>query len=102
MPIIDIKFIDAVVATRAQKLELVRKMTDTFVEVLGDVVRPFTYVVIEEIDQGEWGIGGVPMPDVAYLVGPDRAKIVEKSNELMRGWLEQGLAPPAPTADDGQ
>jgi 4-oxalocrotonate tautomerase len=48
MPIINIKFIEQVVATPEQKLELVKRMTDTFVDVLGDVVRPLTYVVIEE------------------------------------------------------
>ena len=42
-------------------------MTDTFVEVLGDVVRPFTYCIIDETPPMQWGIGGVPMPDLEYL-----------------------------------
>ena len=36
MPIINIKFIKDVVATEEQKKELIEKMTDTFVGVLGD------------------------------------------------------------------
>ena len=46
-------------------------MTDTFVGVLGDVVRPFTYCIIDEVPIGLWGIGGVPMPDLPYLVGEE-------------------------------
>ncbi len=48
MPVITIRFIKDVVATPEQKRELIIKMTDTFVSVLGDVVRPFTYCIIEE------------------------------------------------------
>jgi 4-oxalocrotonate tautomerase len=65
MPIINIKFIEGVVATPEQKLELIQKMTDTFVGVLGDVVRPFTYCIIDETPVNQWGIAGVPMPDLA-------------------------------------
>jgi 4-oxalocrotonate tautomerase len=84
MPIINIKFIKDVVATDEQKKELIEKMTDTFVSVLGDVVRPFTYVVIDETPVGQWGIGGVPMPDLPYLVGDEFAEVREKSNQTMR------------------
>ena len=69
MPIINIRFIKDVVATEEQKAELIQRMTDTFVDVLGDVVRPFTYCIIDEVPIGLWGIGGVPMPDLPYLVG---------------------------------
>ena len=43
-------------------------MTETFAGVLGEVVRPFTYVVIEETKVNDWGIAGKPMPDLAWLV----------------------------------
>jgi 4-oxalocrotonate tautomerase len=89
MPIINIKFIKDVVATEEQKKELIEKMTDTFVGVLGDVVRPFTYVVIDETPVGQWGIAGVPMPDLPYLVGADHADVIEKSNQVMREAIEQ-------------
>jgi 4-oxalocrotonate tautomerase len=89
MPIINIKFIKDVVATEEQKKELIEKMTDTFVGVLGDVVRPFTYVVIDETPVGQWGIAGVPMPDLPYLVGDEFAEVREKSNQTMRDAIEQ-------------
>jgi len=89
MPIISIKFIQDVVATPEQKKELVIKMTDTFVSVLGDVVRPFTYCLVEEVPVGQWGIAGVPMPDLPYLIGPEHAKVIETSNQMMRDAIAQ-------------
>lgn len=89
MPVITIRFIKDVVATPEQKRELIIKMTDTFVGVLGDVVRPFTYCIIEETPVGEWGIAGVPMPDLEYLVSPQHAEVINKSNTIMRGAIAQ-------------
>lgn len=89
MPIINIKFIENVVATPEQKQQLVREMTDTFVRVLGDVVRPFTYVVIDETKMYDWGIAGQPMPDLAWLTGPEYAAIIERSQELMKAVIAQ-------------
>jgi|SRR5580765_3464170 len=89
MPIINIKFIKDVVATDEQKQELIVKMTDTFVSVLGDVVRPFTYVVIDETPVGQWGIAGVPMPDLEYLTGDKHAEVISQSNQMMRDAIAQ-------------
>src|ERR1041385_7223580 len=89
MPIINIKFIKDVVATEEQKRELIVKLTDTFVGVLGDVVRPFTYVVIDETPVGQWGIAGVPMPDPQYLTSDKHAQVIAKSNQMMREAVEQ-------------
>lgn len=89
MPIITVQFIKDVVATPEQKRELIIRLTDTFVDVLGDVVRPFVYTIIQETPVGEWGIAGVPMPDLPYLVGPEHAEVINKSNTLMRGAIAQ-------------
>src|SRR4051812_17230118 len=67
MPVITIQFIKDVVATPEQKRQLIVEMTNTFVGILGDVVRPFVYCIIQETPQQEWGIAGVPMPDLVYL-----------------------------------
>lgn len=40
---------------------MVRKLTDTMVSIEGENMRPVTWVVIEEIASGDWGIGGKPM-----------------------------------------
>lgn len=96
MPIITVQFIKDVVATPEQKRELIIKLTDTFVGVLGEVVRPFVYCLIQETPQQEWGIAGVPMPDLVYLTGSEHAKVIERSNDLMRSAIAQmqAVAPP--------
>ncbi len=98
MPIITVQFIKDVVATPEQKRELIIRLTDTFVDVLGDVVRPFVYCLIQETPVGEWGIAGVPMPDLAYLVGPEHAEVINKSNTLMRGAIAQMAGAQEPVA----
>jgi steroid delta-isomerase-like uncharacterized protein/4-oxalocrotonate tautomerase family enzyme len=92
MPIITVQFIKEVVATPEQKRELIVRLTDTFCDILGDVVRPFVYCIIQETPQGEWGIAGVPMPDLVYLTSDEHAKVIERSNELMRGAIAQMMA----------
>ena len=89
MPIITVQFIEDVVATPEQKRELIVRLTDTFCNILGDVVRPFVYCIIQETPQGEWGIAGVPMPDLVYLTGDKHAQVIERSNELMRAAIAQ-------------
>jgi 4-oxalocrotonate tautomerase len=103
MPIINIKFIENVVATPEQKQELVSKMTDTFAGVLGEVVRPFTYVVIEETKMYDWGIAGRPMPDLEWLVGDEYRAIHTRAREIMNQAInemrqEQAAKAPAPAA----
>src|SRR5215208_1678775 len=92
MPIITVQFIKDVVATPEQKKQLVIELTNTFVGILGDVVRPFVYCIIQETPQMEWGIAGVPMPDLVYLTGEKHAAVINRSNELMRGAIAQMAA----------
>ena len=49
-------------ATRAQKAELVRDITDSLVRVLGKHPE-HTHVVIQEIDEGDWGYAGMLTDD---------------------------------------
>jgi 4-oxalocrotonate tautomerase len=37
---------------------MIRRMTDTMVELEGEHMRPVTWVVIEEVKSGHWGGGG--------------------------------------------
>lgn len=60
MPLIHVKVIEGVLTT-AQKNSLIAKLTDTMVSVEGENLRPVTWVVVEEIRSGEWGIGGQPL-----------------------------------------
>ena len=60
MPLIQVKLIEKVLSTQ-QKQEMVRKLTDAIVSIEGENMRPVTWVIIEEVASGEWGIGGQAM-----------------------------------------
>lgn len=60
MPLVNVKVIEGVFTT-AQKQEMVRKLTDAMVAVGGQKLRPFVYVIVEDVNSGEWGIGGKPI-----------------------------------------
>ena len=97
MPIITIQVIEGVVLTSPeQKRELLKKMTETFLSVVGDVARPYTYCIIQETPPMEWSIAGTPLPDLPFLYGPEYAEMHKKANEIMRGFIEsQAKNPPA-------
>ena len=60
MPLIQVKVIEGVF-TESQKREMVRKLTDAMVSLEGESMRPVTWVVVEEVRSGDWGIGGKPL-----------------------------------------
>jgi len=60
MPLINVKLIEGVF-TATQKQEMIRKLTDTMVSIEGENMRPVTWVVVEEVKSGEWGVGGKPL-----------------------------------------
>jgi 4-oxalocrotonate tautomerase len=60
MPFINVKLIEGV-CTPDQKSEIVRRLTDTMVEIEGENMRPVTWCVIAEVASGDWGIAGQPM-----------------------------------------
>jgi 4-oxalocrotonate tautomerase len=57
MPLIQVKVIEGVF-TEAQKREMIQKLTDAMVAIDGENMRPVTWVVVEEVKSGDWGIGG--------------------------------------------
>lgn len=59
MPYVNIK-ITREGATRAQKAELIAGVTDLLVRVL-DKSPATTFVVIDEVEMEDWGIGGLPV-----------------------------------------
>jgi 4-oxalocrotonate tautomerase len=60
MPFVNVKVIEGVFSSE-QKQEMVRRLTDTMVEIEGENMRPVTWVVVEEVRSGDWGIGGSPL-----------------------------------------
>ncbi|MCB1196957.1 MAG: 4-oxalocrotonate tautomerase family protein [Bdellovibrionota bacterium] len=57
MPLINVKLIEDVF-TPEQKKQMIEKITDTMVEIEGENMRSVTWVFIEDVKQGDWGIGG--------------------------------------------
>jgi 4-oxalocrotonate tautomerase len=60
MPFVNVKLIEGVF-TPAQKQDMIRKLTDTMVSIEGENMRSVTWVVVEEVRSGDWGIGGTPL-----------------------------------------
>ena len=57
MPFVNIKIIEGVF-NKEQKQDMIKKVTDTMVSIEGENMRPVTWVVLEEVKSGDWGIGG--------------------------------------------
>jgi 4-oxalocrotonate tautomerase len=74
MPLVTVKVIEGVF-TAEQKQDMIRKVTDTMVEIEGENLRPVTWVLVEEVNSGEWGIGGngLTTADVHALQGQPAA-----------------------------
>ncbi|WP_371495984.1 4-oxalocrotonate tautomerase family protein [Kitasatospora sp. NBC_00374] len=49
-------------ATPAQQAAIIKGVTDLLVEVL-DKDRATTFVVIDEVEPVNWGVGGLPVPE---------------------------------------
>ena len=60
MSLIQVKVIEGVF-TPKQKQEIIKRLTDTMVSIEGENMRPVTWVIVEEVKSGEWGIGGKGM-----------------------------------------
>ncbi len=57
MPLVTIDVIKDVF-TPAQKQDMIKKVTETMVAMEGENLRQVTWVRINEVQQGDWGIGG--------------------------------------------
>jgi 4-oxalocrotonate tautomerase len=60
MPLINVKLIEDVF-TPEQKRQIVEKLTDAMVAIEGESMRQVTWVVVEEVRSGDWGIAGRPL-----------------------------------------
>ena len=57
MPLVDIQVIKGVFNAE-QKAEMIEKVTDTMVVIECEAMRGVTLVRVQEVNEGEWGIGG--------------------------------------------
>jgi 4-oxalocrotonate tautomerase len=60
MPLINVKLIEDVF-TSEQKGQIIERLTDAMVSIEGENMRGVTWVLVEEVHSGDWGIGGKPL-----------------------------------------
>lgn len=60
MPLIEVKTFRNEL-NQTQSRDLIAKITDAVTEVTSDKLRDVTWVIIEEIGDGLWGVGGHPL-----------------------------------------
>jgi 4-oxalocrotonate tautomerase len=57
MPFVNVKLIKGVFSPE-EKQEMIQKVTETLVGLEGENMRQVTWVTIDEVESGDWGIGG--------------------------------------------
>ncbi|AKM03374.1 4-oxalocrotonate tautomerase family protein [Burkholderia cepacia] len=57
MPLINVKVIEGVFSA-ADKEKIISTLTDAMVSIEGENMRPVTWVIVEEVKSGDWGIAG--------------------------------------------
>lgn len=62
MPLVQITGVGGYL-TLEQKQEIIRKVTDAVVSVEGEGLRSVTWVTIQDVQPGAWGVGGSPVTD---------------------------------------
>ena len=70
MPSVTIEVIKNVF-TPGQKKDMIKRVTDAMVSIEGEALRGATSVIINEIEEGNWGIGGKALTaaDVHAMAG---------------------------------
>ena len=57
MPLINVRLIEGVF-DEDEKQQMIEKLTDAMVEIEGENMRGVTWVLIDEVKSGDWGMGG--------------------------------------------
>ena len=57
MPLIQVQVIKDVFS-QEQKRQIISKLTDAMVSIEGENMRQVTFCLVEEVESGDWGIGG--------------------------------------------
>jgi 4-oxalocrotonate tautomerase len=70
MPLVEVKVIEGVFS-EDKKRQIVEGLTEAMVAIEGERLRGVTWVLVEEVRSGDWGIGGraITTEDVQTLAG---------------------------------
>lgn len=78
MPLIRVKLIEGAVSPD-KKRQLITELTNSFVAVIGEDIRPITWVILEEVKNGDWGMAGEPCVIEASQVESSGPKIEQNT-----------------------
>jgi 4-oxalocrotonate tautomerase len=69
MPFIQVKVFEGELNEK-QSMDLINKITTAFTDVTSEKLRDITWVVIDEVRSGHWGVGGnaLGLDDVKKLI----------------------------------
>jgi 4-oxalocrotonate tautomerase len=75
MPLVQIKVVEGVL-TDEEKGQMIDKVTEAVLSVYGEGLRPHTWVMVEDVATGQWGLGGkgLTTADVQGLRGVAAAR----------------------------
>lgn len=75
MPLVQIKVVEGVL-TDDEKSQMIDKVTEAVLSVYGEGLRPHTWVMVEDVANGQWGLGGkgLTTADVQSLRGAVAAR----------------------------
>jgi 4-oxalocrotonate tautomerase len=70
MPLVEVKVFEDEL-TAEQRTELIQRITDTVTKVTSEKLRDVTWVIINEVRSGNWGVGGkaLGLQDVRKIIG---------------------------------
>jgi 4-oxalocrotonate tautomerase len=60
MPLVNVRLIEGVF-NEDEKRQMIEKLTDAMVEIEGENMRQVTWVVIDEVKSGDWGLAGTSL-----------------------------------------
>ena len=81
MPFVNVKVIKGVLSA-AQKKALIKGLTNAMAAVEGENLRPFVWIVIEEVKSGDWAVGGKPLTAAAVKkIAAGEGKKVKKGKQ---------------------
>lgn len=69
MPLVEVKVFEGELTTQQSK-DLIEKITDAVTNVTSDKLKDATWVIINEVKSGSWGIGGnaLGLEDVQKMI----------------------------------
>lgn len=97
MPVVSVKVIKDFF-TEEQKSALITELTDAFCRATMEAARPYIYVMVEEVPQGKWGLGGHPLPDPDFLINDFVPMIEDAADAFVAAYGVPRRRPRGPAA----